>query len=170
MHRLVVDVEDKYINLVVDLLSNLKQDIVKNMTIQKEEKRSVSKLDTFRRLRDKSNNKTKLTMEMATDTSEMVNDGISWYQCINLCVYWEYRWWESNISHKLNEDKNDLDDNLEFLSTFLQASNFTINKRILEILKETSLYISSFDVYHLAFAEYYNSKSNRPCRLTLQRS
>jgi len=77
MHRLVVDVEDKYINLVVDLLSNLKQDIVKNMTIQKEEKRSVSKLDTFRRLRDKSNNKTKLTMEMATDTSEMVNDGIS---------------------------------------------------------------------------------------------
>jgi len=28
-------------------------------------------------LRDKSNNKTKLTMEMATDTSEMVNDGIS---------------------------------------------------------------------------------------------
>ena len=27
-----------------------------------------------------------------------------------------------------------------------------------EILKETSLYISSFDVYHLAFSEYYNAK------------
>ncbi len=76
MQRLIVDVEDKYINLVVDLLSNLKQDIVKNMTIEKEQKKSISKLDTFRRLRDRSNNKTKLTMEMATDTSEMVNDGI----------------------------------------------------------------------------------------------
>jgi len=29
MQRLVVDVEDRYINLVIDLLSNLKQDIVK---------------------------------------------------------------------------------------------------------------------------------------------
>jgi predicted nucleic acid-binding protein len=62
------------------------------------------------------------------------------------------------ISNKLNEDKNDIDDNLEFLSSFLQASNFSINQRMLEILSETSLYISSFDIYHLAFAEYYNSK------------
>jgi len=77
MQRLVVDVEDRYINLAIDLLSNLKQDIVKNVTIQKEQDKGVSKLDTFRRLRDKSNNKTKLTMEIATDTSEMVNDGIS---------------------------------------------------------------------------------------------
>ena len=77
MQRLVVDVEDRYINLAIDLLSNLKQDIVKNVTIQKEQDKGVSKLDTFRRLRDKSNNKTKLTMKIATDTSEMVNDGIS---------------------------------------------------------------------------------------------
>ena len=77
MQRLVIDVEDRYINLAIDLLSNLKQDIVKNVTIQKEQDKGVSKLDTFRRLRDKSNNKTKLTMEIATDTSEMVNDGIS---------------------------------------------------------------------------------------------
>ena len=62
------------------------------------------------------------------------------------------------ISNKLNEDKNDIDDNLEFLSSFLQPSNFSINQRMLEILSETSLYISSFDIYHLAFAEYYNSK------------
>lgn len=62
------------------------------------------------------------------------------------------------ISNKINEDKNDIDDNLEFLSTFLQTSNFSINQRMLEILKATSLYISSFDVYHLAFAEYHNSK------------
>ncbi len=76
MQRLVVDVEDRYINLVVDLLSNLKQNIIKNVTIQKEQNNNVSKLDTFRRLRDASNNKITLTMEMATNTNEMVNDGI----------------------------------------------------------------------------------------------
>ena len=62
------------------------------------------------------------------------------------------------VSNKLNEDKNDIDNNLEFLSTFLQPSNFSINQRMIEVVKETSLYISSFDVYHLAFAEYHNSK------------
>lgn len=76
MQRLVVDVEDRYTNLVIDLLSNLKQNIVKNVTIQKEQNKNVSKLDTFRKLRDKSNNKTTLTMAMATNTNEMVNDGI----------------------------------------------------------------------------------------------
>lgn len=62
------------------------------------------------------------------------------------------------ISNKLNEDKNDIDDNLKFLTTFLRQSNFSINQRMTEILKETNLYMSSFDVYHLAFSEYYNSK------------
>lgn len=76
MQRLVVDIEDRYTNLVIDLLSNLKQNIVKNVTIQKEETNNESKLDTFRKLRDKSNNKTTLTMAMATNTDEMVNDGI----------------------------------------------------------------------------------------------
>ncbi|MEA1892568.1 MAG: hypothetical protein U9N33_07655 [Campylobacterota bacterium] len=82
MQRLVVDVEDRYTNLVIDLLSNLKQNIVKNVTIQNgvsqelEQNKNVSKLDTFRQLRDKSNNKTTLTMAMATNTNEMVNDAI----------------------------------------------------------------------------------------------
>ena len=62
------------------------------------------------------------------------------------------------ISNKLKEDKNDIDDNLQFLLTFLKQSNSNINQRMTEILKETNLYISSFDVYHLAFVEYYNSK------------
>ena len=62
------------------------------------------------------------------------------------------------ISNKLKEDKNDIDDNLQFLLTFLKQSNSNINQRMTEILKGTNLYISSFDVYHLAFAEYYNSK------------
>jgi hypothetical protein len=77
MQRLIVDIEDKYMSLVIDLLSNLKQNIVKNVTIQKKQDKGLSKLDTFRRLRDKSNNRTTLTMKIATDTSEMVNDGIS---------------------------------------------------------------------------------------------
>ena len=76
MQRLVVDVDDRYTNLVIDLLSNLKKTIVKNVTIQKEQNKDISKLDTFRKLRDKSNNKTTLTMAMATNTNEMVNDGI----------------------------------------------------------------------------------------------
>ena len=76
MQRLVVDVEDRYINLVVDLLSTLKQNVIKNVPIQKEQNNDISKLDTFRRLRDKSNNKTILTMDIATNTNEMVNDGI----------------------------------------------------------------------------------------------
>lgn len=62
------------------------------------------------------------------------------------------------VSNKLNEDRNDIDNNLEFLSSFLQPSNFSISQRTLEILKETNLYISSFDVYHLAFAEYHNAE------------
>jgi hypothetical protein len=76
MQRLVVDVDDRYTNLVIDLLSNLKQNIVKNVTIQEKQNKNISKLDTFRKLRNKSNNKTTLTMTMATNTSEMVNDGI----------------------------------------------------------------------------------------------
>ncbi|KIM13032.1 MAG: hypothetical protein KU38_02535 [Sulfurovum sp. FS08-3] len=62
------------------------------------------------------------------------------------------------ISNKLRENKNNIDDNLKFLSTFLKQSNHHINLRMTEILKETSLYMSSFDVNHLAFCEYYNSK------------
>lgn len=82
MQRLVVDVEDRYTNLVIDLLSNLKQNIVKNVTIQNgvsqelSQNENESKLDTFRRLRDKSNNKTTLTMAIATNTNEMASDGI----------------------------------------------------------------------------------------------
>jgi predicted nucleic acid-binding protein len=62
------------------------------------------------------------------------------------------------ISNKLKENKTEIDNNLEFLSEYLQPNDLSIHKRMLEILKETSLYISSFDVYHLAFSEFYNAK------------
>jgi predicted nucleic acid-binding protein len=40
------------------------------------------------------------------------------------------------VSNKLNEDKYDINNNLEFLSSFLQLSNFSINQRIIELLKK----------------------------------
>jgi len=42
---------------------------------QKEQTKGMSNLHRFRQLRSNSNNTTKLTMDMATNTSEMVNDG-----------------------------------------------------------------------------------------------
>ncbi len=79
MQRLIIDVEDQHISFVVGLLSNLKQNIVKNIVVKDTQlnlKNNISKLDEFHRLIDKSNNKTKLTMKIATNTDEMVNDGI----------------------------------------------------------------------------------------------
>ena len=78
MQRLVIDVEDKYINLVTELLSNLKQNIIKNIVVEKKEqtKDRLSKLEQFRELKAKSKNKKTLTMVMATNTDEMVNDGL----------------------------------------------------------------------------------------------
>jgi len=78
MQRLVIDVEDRYINLVTELLSNLKQNIIKNIAIEKKEqiKNNISNLERFRQLKAKSNNKTTLTMDMAIDTDEMVKDGL----------------------------------------------------------------------------------------------
>ena len=78
MQRVVIDVEDKYINLVTDLLSNLKQNIIKNIVVEKKEqtKNNISNLEKFRQLKAKSNNKTTLTMNMAINTDEMVKDGI----------------------------------------------------------------------------------------------
>jgi hypothetical protein len=78
MQRLVIDVEDRYINLVTELLSNLKQNIIKNIVVEKKEqtKDKLSKLEQFRELKAKSKNKKTLTMAMATNTDEMVNDGL----------------------------------------------------------------------------------------------
>ena len=78
MQRVVIDVEDRYVNLVTDLLSNLKQNIIKNIVIEKNKQTSntISNLERFRQLKAKSNNKTTLTMDMAINTNEMINDGI----------------------------------------------------------------------------------------------
>ena len=62
------------------------------------------------------------------------------------------------VSNKINECKNTVDKNLEFLSSFVQPEPYGIHKRVSQIFESESLYISSFDIYHLAFAEYYDAK------------
>ncbi len=62
------------------------------------------------------------------------------------------------VSYKIKEYKNTIDSNLDFLSDFLQPEPYDIYKRVLQIFKNEGLYIGSFDVYHLAFAEYYGAK------------
>lgn len=62
-----------------DLLSNTKATFVAmydsvNNPIKKNNVQS--QLDEFHRLRDKSNNKTQVTTELATNIDEMVDDGI----------------------------------------------------------------------------------------------
>ncbi len=76
--RLIIEIEDKHINVVVKLLSTLKQNIIKNIVIEKEPSTSsnLSKIEKFKKLKAKSNNKIPLNMKIATNTDEMVNDGI----------------------------------------------------------------------------------------------
>jgi predicted methyltransferase len=78
--RLVIDIDEQYINLIVDLLSNLKENIIKNITIETQQVKPIDKniiqLNRFHKLIAKSNNQIPLTMKIATDTSGMVDDGL----------------------------------------------------------------------------------------------
>jgi len=76
MQRIVVEVEDSQVGFVLNMLSNLKKSIVKNVEVEKKSEKIESNLMRFKELRESSNNKKKLTMKLATDTSEMVNDGL----------------------------------------------------------------------------------------------
>ena len=64
MQRLVIDVDDKYTTIVIELLSNLKENV------------NLSNLEKFRELRAKYNNKITLTKKLAIDTDEMINNDI----------------------------------------------------------------------------------------------
>ena len=59
------------------------------------------------------------------------------------------------VAKKLEEKKENIDNFLKFLSTFSKQSNSMIANRTLELLNESSLYKSSFDINHLAFCEFY---------------
>lgn len=62
------------------------------------------------------------------------------------------------ISKKLDEDHNLIQDNLAFLSRYVKDSNIDVHRRVIELLEDTQLYKSSFDLHHLAFCEYYGSR------------
>ncbi|MEA1891450.1 MAG: PIN domain-containing protein [Campylobacterota bacterium] len=61
-------------------------------------------------------------------------------------------------SKKLKEDDSFIEQNLDFLSQFIKPTHSNINSRVVEILKISKQYNSSFDVFHLAFCEYNNCK------------
>ncbi len=61
-------------------------------------------------------------------------------------------------SKKLNEDENIINENLKYLSQFVKSSNQNVNKRIVDIISQTNLFKSSFDIFHLAFCEENNCK------------
>ena len=61
------------------------------------------------------------------------------------------------VCKKLKEIPDTIQNNLKFLSRYVKSSDIHIHQRVLEILEQTNLYNSSFDVYHLAFSEQYNA-------------
>lgn len=64
----------------------------------------------------------------------------------------------SFVSYKLGEKQNDIDNNLDFLSKYMKVFDFNVHQSLLTILKDTHLYASSFDVFHLAFAQEHNAR------------
>jgi len=59
---------------------------------------------------------------------------------------------------KVEEDNKAIDARLAFVSSYIKPTDITMQLRVLELLKETQLYKSSFDVHHVAFSEYYKAK------------
>jgi len=74
--RIQLDISSEVFDKVMFFLENLPKNLVRisNKTSHIEVKES--QLDRFHNLINNSNNKTKLTMNIATDTSEMTNDGL----------------------------------------------------------------------------------------------
>jgi hypothetical protein len=74
--RIHLDISNDIFDKVMFFLENLP----KNLVTISNEKTAIelkeSQLKKFHSLIQKSNNKTKLTMKTATDTSEMTNDGL----------------------------------------------------------------------------------------------
>lgn len=73
--RIQLDISSDIFDKVMFFLENLPKNLVRIST-EPNIKVKESQLERFHTLINKSNNKTKLTMNIATDTSEMTNDGI----------------------------------------------------------------------------------------------
>ena len=76
MYTIRLDVSNDIYDKVMFILENLPKNKVKFRLEKKEESKNNSKLETFRKLRANSSNKTALTMDLATNSDKMVNDGI----------------------------------------------------------------------------------------------
>ena len=63
--KVVIEIDDNYKTFILNLLSNLDKKIIKKVEVK-------NNLETFHNLLQKSDNKTKLTYSIATDTSEMI--------------------------------------------------------------------------------------------------
>ena len=76
MQRVQLDISSDIFDKVMFFLENLPKNLVRisNETTPIEPRKL--QLNKFHSLINKSNNKTKLTMNIATDTSEMTNDGL----------------------------------------------------------------------------------------------
>jgi len=61
-------------------------------------------------------------------------------------------------SKKLKENDELIEQYLDYLTQFVKPINSKINKRAVEILKKSKQFQSSFDIFHLAFAEENNCK------------
>jgi len=61
-------------------------------------------------------------------------------------------------SKKLNEDENIINQNLKYLSQFVKNNNKDISQRIVDIISQTNLFQSSFDIFHLVFCEENSCK------------
>ena len=59
------------------------------------------------------------------------------------------------VAKKMGEKKEDIEANLNFIKKFIKPSS-NIYERTLEIINSKNAYRSSFDVFHLAFCEYYD--------------
>lgn len=62
------------------------------------------------------------------------------------------------VCTKLKENPVVIEKNLMFLSRYVVPSNQEITLRSLDIFRQTKLYASSFDVFHLSFSEYHKAK------------
>ena len=73
--RIQLDISSDVFDKVMFFLENLPKNLVRIST-ETNIKVKESQLERFHTLINKSNNKTRLTMNIATDTSEMTNDGL----------------------------------------------------------------------------------------------
>jgi len=74
--RIQLDISNDIFDKVMFFLENLPKNLVTISNETTRIKAKESQLEKFHSLINKSNNKTKLTMKIATDTSEMTNDGL----------------------------------------------------------------------------------------------